>query len=382
MTSHNQSEQPHILFLFSDTGGGHRSAADAIIEAITLEYPGKITAEMVDIFREYAPPPLDMAPEIYPPLSRMPDIWKLGYRISNGRRRTSFFNNMFWPYIYRASRRLVRDHPSDLIVSIHPLTNTPVRRSISEYGIPFVTVVTDMVSTHAFWYDNHADLVIVPTIAAQMRGLQIGMSIDRIKVVGMPVADRFCQPAGDRIDLKKKLGWSQELPVVILVGGGEGMGPLQETAMAIDAARLPIELVVICGRNQKLKARLDNHAWQIPSNIYGFVKDMPDFMRAAEILVTKAGPGTISEAFIAGLPIILYSRMPGQEDGNVTYAVGEGAGIWAPKPDMVVHALSNWLNNPEERVQAVEACHRLAAPNASREIARTLAAFIGLSETH
>jgi 1,2-diacylglycerol 3-beta-galactosyltransferase len=70
--------------------------------------------------------------------------------------------------------------------------------------------------------------------------------------------------------------------------------------------------------------------------VYGFVQDMPDFMRAADVLITKAGPGTISEAFIAGLPMILYSRLPGQEDGNVGYVVDNGAGVWAPRPDAVV----------------------------------------------
>ncbi len=66
---------------------------------------------------------------------------------------------------------------------------------------------------------------------------------------------------------------------------------------------------------------------------------MPDFMQASDVLVTKAGPGTISKSFIAGLPIIMYSRMPGQEDGNVTYVVDEGAGVWAPTPEEVVDAL-------------------------------------------
>ena len=84
----------------------------------------------------------------------------------------------------------------------------------------------------------------------------------------------------------------------------------------------------------------------IPTKIYGFVREMPEFMRAADILVTKAGPGTISEAFIAGLPMILYSRMPGQEDGNVTYVVEKGAGVWAPEADLVVDTLRSWLEQP------------------------------------
>ncbi|MBE0699350.1 MAG: galactosyldiacylglycerol synthase, partial [Anaerolineaceae bacterium] len=113
--------------------------------------------------------------------------------------------------------------------------------------------------------------------------------------------------------------------------------------------------------------------------IYGFVQEMPDFMRASDILVSKAGPGTISEAFIAGLPVILYSRLPGQEDGNVGYVVDNFAGVWAPRPDAVVTAMRYWLDHPDQRRKAMDACLRLARPQAAREIAHLLAAQVGVS---
>ena len=116
----------------------------------------------------------------------------------------------------------------------------------------------------------------------------------------------------------------------------------------------------------------------MPTFINGFVSEMPEYMAAADILVTKAGPGTISEALNAGLPLILYSRLPGQEEGNVTYVVEEAAGVWAPHPDLIVSVLQNWIEHPEQRAKAAAACHRLARPNAARQIARTLAAKIGL----
>lgn len=376
------SEPPHIVFLFSDTGGGHRSAANAIIEALDLQFPGKTTHEMVDIFREYAPPPLTYAPEIYPPLTRMPRVWGMGYHLSDGKRRAQLFYQMIWPYIRWGLRRLMREHPADLVVSVHQLPNEPMARAIAQSGrkIPFITVVTDLVSTHAAWYTNQASLIIVPTNAAYRRALHIGISPERMEVVGLPVAERFNHPTGDAREIRARLGWPQDRRVVLLVGGGEGMGPLESTARAIDAAGLPIELVIVAGRNNKLKTRLEKYAWTTPARIYGFVQAMPDFMRAADVLVTKAGPGTISEAFIAGLPLILYSRLPGQEDGNVGYVVSNGAGVWAPRPDEVVRALRNWLEHPAQREEAVAACHRLARPRASREIARLIAAHAGVSE--
>ena len=96
---------------------------------------------------------------------------------------------------------------------------------------------------------------------------------------------------------------------------------------------------------------------------------MPDFMGATDILVTKAGPGTISEALNAGLPMILYSRLPGQEEGNTSYAEDLGVGVWAPHPEQIIQALQQWIQQPESYTRAVTACHQAARPQAARQIA-------------
>ena len=371
-------ERPHILFLFSDTGGGHRSATEAIIEGLNLEFGDQVTTEMVDVFKEYAPPPLQHVPELYPKMVRVPRAWGLGYHLSDGNTRARLITAGAWPYVRRSIRRLVNQHPGDLIVSMHPLTIAPVLRALGESHSPFITVVTDLVTTHAFWYHRGTDLCIVPTEAARQRALIFGLKPEQVRVIGLPVAERFCRPPGNREELRERLGWPKERPVILLVGGGEGMGPLERTAHAIAASCSQAALVVIAGRNRSLKARLESQKWAIPTLIYGFVREMPDFMRAADILVTKAGPGTISEALIAGLPMVLYSRLPGQEDGNVSYVVSEGAGYWAPQPEQIVTVLQAWIQNPGKRLKAAEACRRLARPQAARQIARLLARKVGV----
>ncbi len=310
----------------------------------------------------------------------MTDMWKLGYELMNGRRRVRAITSMLWPYYQKASQRLLEEHPCDLIVSVHPISNGPILRTMGQNHCPFVTVVTDMVTTHAFWYHRKADLVIVPTELARRRGIQYGLDPQQITVIGLPVAQRFCYPEGDRAELRRRLGWPSDLPVILLVGGGEGMGPLERTAYAIDVGRLPAALVIVAGRNAKLRSNLEAHDWTLSTTIYGFVHTMPDFMRAADIIVTKAGPGTINEAFIAGLPMILYSRVPGQEEGNVDYVVSEGAGVWAPHPSQVVDALRDWLENPSHRQRAADASRRLARPQAATEIACLIARMAGIRE--
>ena len=158
------------------------------------------------------------------------------------------------------------------------------------------------------------------------------------------------------------------------------MGPMGRTAVAIDKAKLPITLVLVTGKNIKLRTKLESRQWATPVKIYGFVKEMPQFMQASDVLITKAGPGTISEAFIAGLPIILYSRIPGQEEGNVTYVVEHGAGVWAPESDQVIDTLRTWLKNPDICKQVASNSKRLSHPDASNRIAQIIAQQVGVVE--
>jgi 1,2-diacylglycerol 3-beta-galactosyltransferase len=106
---------------------------------------------------------------------------------------------------------------------------------------------------------------------------------------------------------------------------------------------------------------------------------MPAFMRAADIIVTKAGPGTIAEALVAGLPIILYAKLPGQEDGNVDYVLSEQVGVWAPEPREVIQTLRLWISQPQEMEKVSENCRRAARPDAARQIALILGEQIGLT---
>ena len=119
-----KSEKPHILFLFSDTGGGHRSAAEAIIEAVNLEYPDCMTTEMVDFFKDYAPLPFNHAADMYPYMVKAPQLWSASFYATDGRARARVLTTTMWPIARRAARALVHSHPADMIVTVHPFANS------------------------------------------------------------------------------------------------------------------------------------------------------------------------------------------------------------------------------------------------------------------
>ncbi len=368
----SQETKAQILFLFSDTGGGHRSAAEAIIEALICQYGERVQATMVDIFKEYAPFPLSFLPELYPLMVKAPPVWGLGYRLTNGDTRTRLIMESAWPYVKPSALQIVKQHKVDLVVSVHPIAIAPVLRALKPNRPPFITVVTDLATTHAFWYNPEADLCIVPTEQAYQRALAFRIPPEKVKIVGLPVSQRFLQPMAKGEDLRRMLSWPIHRPVILLMGGGEGMGPMAQIAEKVAASCPTATLVIICGRNRKLEEQLKAISWPIPTFIYSFVRQIAEFMHAADILVTKAGPSTIAEALVCGLPMVLYRRLPGQEDGNVPYVVSEGAGIWAPQPDEAAKAVQRWLSDAQCLQRAREACLRLAKPEAANEIARLI----------
>ncbi|MBN2303241.1 MAG: galactosyldiacylglycerol synthase [Anaerolineae bacterium] len=336
-----------VVFLMSDTGGGHRSTAGAIRDAMALRYPGDYEFALVDVYRRYTPFPFRYMPEIYPRwVNWAKHTWGWAYEVANARYRAGSIMAVFKRLWRDGMRRLIAEHPCDVIVSVHTLFSRPVIHALKqaqEERPLVVSVVTDLVSTHAFAYDRDVDRCLVATQAAYDRGRIFGLTPEQLRITGLPVHPSFVQDVPGKATARQQLGWDDRLPAVLLTGGADGMGPVYRIARAINARRLPVQLIIIAGRNAALQRRLTALQWNQPTRIYPFVIDMPVVMAAADILVTKAGPSTICEACIAGLPMILSGAVPGQENGNVQYVVENGAGEYAPGVVPVAHTVADWV---------------------------------------
>ncbi|OMO90651.1 Drug/metabolite transporter [Corchorus olitorius] len=152
----------------------------------------------------------------------------------------------------------------------------------------------------------------------------------------------------------------EDLPAVLLMGGGEGMGPIEATARALGDALYDENLgeptgqiLVICGRNKKLASKLLAIDWKIPVQVKGFVTKMEECMGACDCIITKAGPGTIAEAMIRGLPIILNGYIAGQEAGNVPYVVENGFGKFSKLPKEIANIVADWFGPKADELKAM-----------------------------
>jgi 1,2-diacylglycerol 3-beta-galactosyltransferase len=365
-----------VLILMSDTGGGHRAAAEAIQEGCDHLYKGMVAVTIVDAWKNHVAWPINRTADTYSWLvNRAVWLWKSIWFLENVPRLVDNILKLFYPLVAPGLYKLFLAQSPDVIVSVHPLfTQLPLmvlRRK--ELNIPFVTVVTDLVSGYHTWYHPNTTLCLVPTDLARTQALRVGMPPEKVEVVGQPVALKFTARMKDKSYLRAELGLDLNLSVVLLVGGGEGFGPLFEIARCIAEQRPRAQLLIVTGRNEALRQKLEAVVWEIPTRIYGFVTNMPDLMGATDIFITKAGPGSISEAFIAGLPLILFGYIPGQEEGNVRYVQENNAGVYLPEPQAVANTVVDWLqpDNPG-LTQMSENAARLARPEAVLTIARRI----------
>ena len=367
-----------ILFLFSDTGGGHRSAFQAIQDAMNIRYGGAVEFDAVDVLRA-CKWPLNKQPELYPAVVNTSKLlWALVYHGFDGKRRSRLARQL----IYRNNRknlcRIVQEHPADVVVCTHSVVGNPVLRAFLtlEERPPFLTVVTDLVTTPSLWYDPRVDYCFVPTASAYQRGLRLGMSPAQMHITGLPINPHFINSMTTKAQARQEFGFDPHLPAVMIVAGSDGMGSIYKMVKTLNARPLAAQIVVICGRNEDLKAKLESRAWQNPCHIFGYVTnyhEMPRIMAASDIIVTKAGPATIIEAAIAGLPMIISERIPGQETGNVQLVVDNEAGVYLPKPERVADKIIDWLaEDPERLEQRARNAKRIARPNAVWEIAEAV----------
>ncbi|MFQ6057661.1 MAG: glycosyltransferase [Anaerolineae bacterium] len=367
-----------ILILMSETGGGHRSAAEAIAEAVEHLQPGQAQVELLDFIAACAPFPLNRVARLYrPAVNYAAPLWGWLWYASDDPRRMALSLKALVPLAKGKLMAFLHQRKPKVIVSVHPLANHLAVRAVRELGqpIPVITVVTDLVSAHSSWFCPDVDLCIVPSQEARERALRAGLPSEKIEVVGLPVGRRFREMRGEKGDLREALGLRRDLSTVLLVGGGEGMGRVYDMARAVAGAGLPLQLVVVAGRNEGLRHRLEATRWEVPTRVYGFVTHMPELMAAADLIVTKAGPGTISEALVMGLPILISDFVPGQEEGNVRYVVEGGAGLLADTPQKLAAALGELLAAGSEALARMAAnARRLARPEAALEIARLILA--------
>jgi 1,2-diacylglycerol 3-beta-galactosyltransferase len=371
------------LLLISDTGGGHRSAANAIAAALDeVASPAQFEHSIEDVAAHCAFPLTQLGLGYSMALRYAPPVYGALYYATNGRRRYRALVRFCEPLYRERLRDLFMDYRPDVIVSVHPLLNHAALRARDDAAmnhVPVVTVITDLGKVHESWLVADADAVVVPAREVYQRALSRGVSPTRLRLLGHPIHPKFDDVTGSKRELRAALGLPADASIVLLMAGGEGGGKLLSTTLALARARLPIELVVVCGRNEGLEQKLRELSATLPTpmHVLGFTNKIPEYFRAVDLLVTKAGPGTLAEANAAQLPVVVYDYVPGQERGNVDFVRHNGLGLIAlQSSSAVVTAVSALIGNPE-RLAEIRHNQEVVAPRrSSRRIATLISQIV------
>jgi 1,2-diacylglycerol 3-beta-galactosyltransferase len=246
-----------------------------------------------------------------------------------------------------------------------------------------VTVITDLVDIHVAWACRDVDAVVVPSPGGLDHCRRAGIPASRCHDFGLAVDRRFTElpsdPAGIAA-IRERLGLRAGGFVVLVCGGADGSGGLVKHARAIAAGSFDVDVVVICGRNERARSALGGLQTSSgrPVRVLGYVTNMPEWMRASDAVVSKAGPGTIAEALCCGLPLLLVWYLPGQERGNVEWVVDIGAGRYVPRDEQLVDAVAELAAPGSEALATMRAAVKAAArPDATRRIAELIADMAG-----
>ncbi|HTP16514.1 MAG TPA: glycosyltransferase [Streptosporangiaceae bacterium] len=380
-----------LLFLIADTGGGHRSAALAVSQALELAYPGRFAPVLCDpLGGPDAFAPLRWITGLYGPSIRLtPWIWGAIYYGFQTRPAMRWLRRTVSPIVARPVAAAVAAHQPAAIVSFHPLTGGAAVSALGDGAAvgaaddgadrpPVVTVVTDLATTHRTWHCAEVDRIVVPLAAASGDRDRSAAAPGRYVEIGLPVTPEFLRGplrARERRALRQSLGLSRRRFLVVLTGGAEGSGRIYRRTAAIVRRFDDVAVVVICGRNRRLQRRLTRLAARAGGRlaVKGFVDNMAEWLRCADVVVTKAGPGTIAEATCCGAPLVLTSHVPGQEEGNAEFVVAAGAGRHAPRVRQLVSEIA-WLRRDPAAIAAMRAASaRLSRPEAAADIAALVA---------
>jgi processive 1,2-diacylglycerol beta-glucosyltransferase len=362
------NHSPRILLLYATAGDGHRRAAEAV--AAQLRSRGAHTAL------------LDAVPYTHPIfraiyvggglglIIRLPRIYHAAYRLTD---RSSIDRVLRGPRQHaqqlstRSLLHAITAFQPDAIICTHflPAELCAGWRRSNHITVPIYTVVTDFES-HRMWQHHGLDGYFVATQETADRLVADGLDRSIIQVTGIPIQTEFAS-LPNRITARTRLQIDPDRPLLLLMGGGLGVGGIDHLARSLVQRPIDAQVAIITGHNRSLRRRLRE---QSPGWIVrGFVGNMPDWLTAADVVISKAGGLAASELMAAGVPTIIPPSLRGHESSNAQYLTACGAAIMADSIPAAIDQAAALLQDRSLQQRMRSAAQRFARPNAAEDVA-------------
>ncbi len=269
-------------------------------------------------------------------------------------------------------KALLTEHSPDAFVCTHavPCSLIAEQKRRGNCKLPLIAIVTDF-DVHSYWAHPEVNCYIVANEKSRKTLIARGIAGQKIKVCGIPVDPGFAKKTS-KADARKKLGLDPRKSVVLIMGGERGMGPIADVVKSLLELKASPQILVAAGTNEELIEELAPHKKSGRLHVYGFTHQIPLLMNASDILITKPGGLTSSEALVKGLPMIILQPIPGQEERNADYLLKNGCAVKAASPGEIKSKVSALLENPQNTRKISQKMLKISTPHAALHAAEEI----------
>lgn len=367
-----------VLILSASAGAGHVRAAQAVEKAFhqlhaaeevrnidVLEYTNRLFQKL------YTKAYIEM-------VNRTPNLFGWFYEYYDKpwhqeRQRLLFDKLNAKPFI-----KMIEEVQPDIAVCTHFLPSEILSWLKGQNRIQTrqVIVVTDF-DLHAVWLCRHFEHYFVALDETKALLEQLGIPPEKATVSGIPIDPIFAEKK-DKSELRKRLGLDPADAVILMSAGGFGVGPIEKLVQSLTAMKRKAQVIVICGKNEELKEKVDGHIKGLPASCpvrfvtLGFTTEMDVYMSAADLILGKTGGLTTSEALAKGLGFIIVDPIPGQEERNADHLLEEGVAIKCNNWPALAFKIDRLLADPAHLLRMQQNARRMAKPEAALRIVETI----------
>jgi processive 1,2-diacylglycerol beta-glucosyltransferase len=366
--------QKRIILMYISEVSGHHCATIAVEKAIKMLAPG---CEVLNInaFNYTNPISEKIVNKIYMSVIKAaPGIWDYLYDNQSVARGIEKLKKRVHKFNSPKMKALIDSFKPDAILCSQAYPCGMVADYKKAFGsrIPLVAVLTDYVP-HSYWLYDTVDFYVTPSDEVSCRLEKKGVEARRIKPLGIPFNPEFNRHI-DRQEVFAGLKLNPDKPVILIMGGGQGLGPIKTIVKSLEGSHYPLQEIIVAGTNKRLYQSLKKKIKKYKKRIllYGYADNVNELMSISDVIISKPGGVTTAEALSKKLPMVIVKPIPGQEANNTAYLTKQGAAVKLLQPKEITRVIDGLLDDHHKLKQLKDACGRIAKPHASVDIAKLL----------
>ena len=353
---------------------GHRQATIAIQKSLKQIDP-KVEAPTINGFGYTYPVLEKVVNQAYMSvIKRTPKVWDYMYDNPKIVKKSQSIKKFLHKTSHEKIRRLLTKHRPNAIVCTQAFPCGMIADYKTEHNLQtlLIGVLTDF-SPHSYWLNDGVDYYIVPTLEARERFIKKGVHPDAVKVYGIPIRSKFAIQE-DKKPIARKLGLNPDIPTILVMGGGQGLGPIKSIVKSLTKIEKDVQIVVLAGFNKKILNGLKKLTKKTKKTllIFEYASNVDEFMELASLIITKPGGMTTSESLSKGLPMVIVNPIPGQETRNTDFLIKKGIAIRIDDTSDIGEEIELLLKSPERLANMSKAAYENARPHAAFDIAKLI----------